>query len=79
VLWVAVGAVLFTLTDWRQTKHLCLLVPALSVLLAAGTSRLPTPVRAVVRVLLVVAVVRNVVVLAAVAGDFATLAVSTVW
>jgi hypothetical protein len=29
--WAAAVAIVFTLTDWRQTKHLALLVPAVDV------------------------------------------------
>jgi hypothetical protein len=40
--WAAlIGAVVFTATDWRQTKHLALLVPPALVCLAALTPRTP--------------------------------------
>ena len=79
VLWVVVGAVLFTATDWRQTKHLCLLVPALAVLIGGGTAARPGGLRWVLRGGLAFAVVWNVVWIVRLAGDFEALKISTVW
>ena len=38
-LWFVLGAIGFSLTDWRQTKHLALLIPPLVVLLAVLIAR----------------------------------------
>ncbi|MCA9753490.1 MAG: hypothetical protein KC591_14950 [Gemmatimonadetes bacterium] len=79
-LWVLVGAVLFTLTDWRQTKHLCLLVPAASVALGWGLGALRVAwLRIVVRVALLASIAWNVAWIARLAGDFSSLSISTVW
>ena len=77
--WVVVGAVVFTATDWRQTKHLCLLVPALSVLIAALFPAAPTRLRVLLRAALFLAVVWNVTMLARLARDFDALVVTPVW
>lgn len=37
-LWVVVGAVIFSLIDWRQTKHLMTIVPAMVMAIMSWTS-----------------------------------------
>lgn len=78
-LWIVLGAVAFTATDWRQTKHLCLLVPALTVGIGylAAVSR--GTWRIVVRALLLGAIFWNAWMLSRVAQDFASLVVRPVW
>jgi len=78
-LWVLLGALVFTATDWRQTKHLCLLVPALSVMIGWLAGRLGTGPRWVLRTALVAALAWNVVWIVRLARDFGALAISTVW
>jgi hypothetical protein len=78
-LWVMLGALVFTLTDWRQTKHLCLLVPALSVAIGWLAGRLAPAPRWGLRVALLAALAWNVVWILRLARDFGSLAISTVW
>jgi hypothetical protein len=77
--WIAAGAMAFTLVDWRQTKHLCLLVPAASVLIggvfAAGGPR----GRVALRMALVLALAWNVSWLVRLAGDFQSMAPRPMW
>jgi hypothetical protein len=77
--WAAVGSVLFTATDWRQTKHLCLLVPALALLVVPALTVTPRPVRWALRAGLVAAVAWNGVWILRLARDFAALTVTPVW
>ncbi len=79
VAWVLVGAVLFTATDWRQTKHLCLLVPALSGLIVATLARAPRTGRFALRGVLGASIVWNVIWMGRLACDFESLAISTEW
>ncbi len=44
-LWFVLGAVGFSLTDWRQTKHLALLIPPLVVLMAVMLARVNKTLR----------------------------------
>jgi hypothetical protein len=77
--WVLTGAVVFTLTDWRQTKHLCLLVPALSVLLGSLFPLLGSRSRILLRVALLLSLVGNAVWIVKLAQDFPSFPMSTIW
>ncbi len=79
VLWVLVGAVLFTVTDWRQTKHLCLLVPALSVLVGRLAGAAPRPAGFAIRAALVVTVAWNLIRIGQLTRDFESFPISSVW
>jgi hypothetical protein len=77
--WVLLGAAVFTWTDWRQTKHLCLLVPAATVLVGWLTARAGPRLRWVVRLVLAASLGWNVVWIVRLARDFTSLTISTVW
>ncbi|MGH2570394.1 MAG: hypothetical protein ACRDGR_04170, partial [bacterium] len=79
VAWVLVGAIVFTATDWRQTKHLCLLVPALVALISALLPAAPPPVRLVLRAALVLSLGWNVRGIARLAAEFGSITVTPVW
>jgi hypothetical protein len=75
---VLVGALVFSLTDWRQTKHLALLVaPALLALAAAGPAR--PRARLAFLALLGAMVVSNLVTAWPLLRDFTSLTPSTIW
>jgi hypothetical protein len=80
--WVAVGALAFTAMDWRQTKHLCLLVPAFTLLLArlfvAVSSRGPNAVVAF-RVALSASLLWNAWWIVRLSRDFSSFTMSTIW
>jgi hypothetical protein len=77
--WVLVGAIVFTATDWRQTKHLCLLVPAFAALIAALLPAAPRVARLALRVGLVLSLAWNARGLAQLAADFGSITVTPVW
>jgi hypothetical protein len=79
VPWVLIGAAVFTWIDWRQTKHLALLVPAATVLVAAMSCAAPPRARAVVRFVLAAAVLWNVAGIVRLARDFDSLRVTPIW
>jgi hypothetical protein len=79
LLWILVGAVLFTLTDWRQTKHLCLVVPAASVLCAPLLAHANYRLRIALRAGLVFAILWNLTWIVRLARDFRSLTVSPIW
>jgi hypothetical protein len=78
-LWILVGAAIFTATDWRQTKHLCKLVPAMTLVIGALLARSPRPLRAALRAALVVSFLWNVRWLVKIAQDFSSFPMSTMW
>ena len=78
-VWVAAGAVLFTLTDWRQTKHLCLLVPALAVLMAALVADSGLRVRWLLRSALFLSLAHNAYWMVRLAENFHSLAPTPLW
>ncbi len=77
--WTVIGAILFTATDWRQTKHLSLLVPAVVPLIAVLASSRGPRAAWVVRGGLVLAVAWNVSWIVRLARDFAAMSVTPVW
>lgn len=77
--WILVGAALFTWTDWRQTKHLCKLVPAMTLLLGAWLASASPRWRVTLRVALVVCVAWNLTWMVKIAQDFESLAVTPLW
>jgi hypothetical protein len=79
VPWLLVGAAVFTWIDWRQTKHLALLVPAATILVAAMLCASPPRARAVVRLVLAAAVLWNIAGLVRLVRDFDSLKVTPIW
>ena len=78
-LWVLLGAAAFTATDWRQTKHLSLLAPALALLGAALLRGQPSALRWGIRAALGISLVFNAIWIARLAADFESMTVSTIW
>jgi hypothetical protein len=79
LLWILVGAIAFTATDWRQTKHLCKLVPAMSLVFGALLARSPRAARFALRAALVICVLWNARWIAKIAQDFSSFPMSTIW
>jgi hypothetical protein len=79
LLWILVGAIAFTATDWRQTKHLCKLVPAMSLVIGALLARSPRAARFALRAALVICVLWNARWIAKIAQDFSSFPMSTIW
>ena len=76
---VLVAALVFSLTDWRQTKHLSLLIaPALVGMAEAWAAFRPRP-RRLGLVLLMLMILGNCWLSARLAADFSALRPSTVW
>ncbi len=78
-LWAAAGAVLFTATDWRQTKHLCTMLPAFMLLAGAALANAPGILRHVVRAALAGSIVWNVVRILRLLRDFDSFPVRPIW
>jgi len=77
--WVVVGAVAFTVIDWRQTKHLSLLLPAIAVLQGWLLGRTADRTRWALRALLLVSITWNTVWIAHLSRDFTALAPTPLW
>jgi hypothetical protein len=78
-LWAVVGGLLFTATDWRQTKHLCNLLPAFALLLGGLLARSPGPARIAIRVVLVASLGWTAVRVVQLARDFTSFPVRPIW
>jgi len=78
-LWILVGAAIFTATDWRQTKHLCKLVPAMTIVIGAFLARSPRPARLGLRAALAISLLWNARWLVKIAQDFSSFPMSTIW
>ena len=79
VLWILVGAIAFTVTDWRQTKHLCKLVPAMTLVIGALLARSPGPARFLLRAAMGFCILWNARWIAKIAQDFSSFPMSTMW
>jgi hypothetical protein len=76
---ILVGGAAFTFIDWRQTKHLCLLVALASLLVGRLVASVPPPARTGLRGLLLVGIAWNVWWILRLAGDFDSMVMSTIW
>jgi hypothetical protein len=79
VLLVFVGYAAFTFIDWRQTKHLCNLLPAMSVLIGALFLRGGRLGTAALRLALAVSLAWNLGWIGRLVRDFDSLTMSTIW
>jgi hypothetical protein len=77
--WIVIGALLFTWTDWRQTKHLAKLVPAMTLVVGAYLAGASPLARVVFRVALGVSLVWNAAWIARLARDFTVIAPTPLW
>jgi hypothetical protein len=77
--WVLIGALGFSLVDWRQTKHLAHILPPLVVLLAVFWSSLESRVRHVATAILAAGFVWNVWRIVQTMRDFDYLTVQPIW
>ena len=78
-LWVIAAAVVFTATDWRQTKHLCTMLPALVILVGSMVARSPAGWRMAFRTVLLASIAWNVVRIAGLVHDFNSFPVRPIW
>lgn len=79
VFWLVAGAVVFTATDWRQTKHLCTMLPAIVILVGSCMSR-ATPIwKRGIRVVLLGSIAWNAIRIARLAQDFNSFPVRPIW
>ncbi|MGQ0723248.1 MAG: hypothetical protein ACT4PE_17000 [Candidatus Eiseniibacteriota bacterium] len=79
VPWTLLGAAVFTVIDWRQTKHLALIVPAATVLVAGLLCAAPRRARVPIRAVLAGAVAWNIAGIVRIARDFESLRVTPIW
>ena len=75
-LWAIIGALLFSVTDWRQTKHLMLLLPPLVVGAAGLLASRRRILRLAAAVALAAAVMLNIATDARLVRDFGSLRIS---
>jgi hypothetical protein len=78
-LWVLIGAVGFSLVDWRHTKHLAQITPALGVLVGAWWAAQPRRARQLLAVVLTAGVAWNLVRIVRLMNDFTYLQPHPIW
>jgi hypothetical protein len=78
-LWFMVGAVIFSLVDWRQTKHLMLIILPLIISMIIFISRSRQWVKIVFFFMLVFLVQNNIKVIISLAKDFSTISPTPIW
>ena len=79
LMWFAVGGIMFSITDWRQTKHLALILPPLLTLIAMLWSGVHGRARFVLTVVLTTGLVLNVWRVAMLMIDFTYLVPYRMW
>jgi hypothetical protein len=77
--WVLVGGIGFSLVDWRITKHLAQLLPAMVVLTGVWWASREGRTRAITGALLVLAIAWNIWRVAQLMNDFSYLAPTPLW
>jgi hypothetical protein len=77
--WAAIGFVGFSLVDWRQTKHLAHILPAMVMMTAVYWASLKGRLRMAFSALLVVAIVWNAVRTGLLMADFGYLTPTPIW
>lgn len=78
-IWAAVGAVGYSMTDWRQTKHLALLLPAMFVLIGMLWASLPNKPKAALSAVLGGALLWNLWMVANVMNEFTYITPLPIW
>lgn len=79
VAWIAIGAVGFSLVDWRQTKHLALLLPALILLTGVWWASLRGRPRAIMTAVFSLALLWNLWRIGQLMADFSYLQPLPIW
>jgi hypothetical protein len=79
VAWTAAVAIVFTLTDWRQTKHLALFVPAATLLIGVTVVDARPGPRWALRFALLAALAWNTAELVRLAHDFESMSATPLW
>jgi hypothetical protein len=79
LLWAGIGAVLFSLVDWRQTKHLAHILPALAVLVGVYWASLEGRLKHALSAALVAAMLWNIWRIGLLMADFGYLAPTPIW
>lgn len=79
LIWAAIGFVGFSLVDWRQTKHLAHILPALVMMIAIYWASLKGRLRMAFAALLVLAVGWNAVRTGLLMADFAYIKPTPIW
>lgn len=78
-LWFMTGAVLFSLTDWRQTKHLMLILLPLIIPMILYISKSRQYIKVFFAVMFLFLVYSNVIVILKIAKDFSTISPTPIW
>ena len=79
LVWAAIGAIGFSLVDWRQTKHLAHILPAIAVLTAVYWASVEGRFKAALSVLLGAAVLWNLWRIGLLMQDFNYLRPTPIW
>jgi hypothetical protein len=78
-LWFIAGAIAFSITDWRQTKHLMLIILPLIIFMILFVSRSQQWVKVVFCIMLIFLVFNNIEVIINIANDFSTISPTPMW
>lgn len=78
-LWFMAGAVAFSMTDWRQTKHLMLIILPLIIFMILFISRSQQWVKIVFFIMLIFLVYNNIEIIISIANDFSTISPTPIW
>ena len=79
LIWALIGAIGFSLVDWRQTKHLAHILPALVILVPLFWVRLGERLRLAVGAVVALAILLNAWRIIGVMQDFTTLQPTPIW
>ena len=78
-LWFCVGGILFSLTDWRQTKHLMLIIPPLIISTLIFVSKTKLWMRLIFLIIFVFLIYNNIQIIIKLTKDFTTVSPTPIW
>jgi hypothetical protein len=77
--WFLIGAVLFSLTDWRQTRHFMLIIPPMIICTLLFLDKMESRIKYPLIGLLALTIIRNTWVILKLAEDFETIKPTPIW
>lgn len=78
-LWFIIGGIIFSLTDWRQTKHLMLIILPLIIATLIFVSRTRLWIRSIFLIIFAFLIFNNIHIIIKLTKDFTTVSPTPIW
>ena len=77
--WFLIGAVLFSITDWRQTRHFMLIIPPMIICTLIFLDKMKSRIKYPLIGLLALLIIRNIWMILKLAEDFEVIKPTPIW